>query len=660
MTSPAETEPNDSQEASAPAPGDAQPLTTPTLSENGVEESEEVTVVDNGGDTTNHSVEGAGAARAALPPTLPKAGSYSWTIRCPDNLKSGLVDTDTRTFTTDLDNQKNRSYKDLPEYGRNEYTARVIGLSSQLRDELEIRLTLIFTEVGTHEGTFSKEELLKSVKEKLLDYGWPLKTLEAGRKRIEETLGSNHELETLVKTISDRIVDKLDGLLLDPVQKIADTSAEILASSLRDDSHQLALQSILEAMDIPYMQKRIEGADVHMLMYKLSELEQTVRTMESDHKCLVESNITLAGSLSKTKKTALTHSFHLMELVLRLDCVSDKAKWKALDNKTRLNTVIDVLNSIVGNNAGSESDIWCMRDTQRAPGGVKVTFLDTATKFLAEKKLSAFRADKQKSKQAPFIFTSSRMAPVEFSGERKTMEQHAREKITYDWIQLVKDFEQQGGDKDLWASDPDTVSKCLRLRVKWKLRPTLTVWTEAQDPVHRYVWRPFKTEEDFFKGYKLSEEVPCPHTKDCLSTNPEWSKPRQAPPHLELRRRPRVMHRGDRGNPDANLDTAQVGAGAGHVAAHVGTGDTPVSVVLHAPDTPPEAPDLPNIGPPKPIPGAGGAGSLVPAEVAVNLDGKDQSSKGAKNKPDPAKGTGPDLRSRTNPPAKPGNSKKTK
>ena len=120
------------------------------------------------------------------------------------------------------------------------------------------------------------------------------------------------------------------------------------------------------------------------------------------------------------------------------------------------------------------------------------------------------------------------------------------------------------------------------------------------------------------------------------------------------------MHRGDRGNPDANLDTAQVGAGAGHVAAHEGTGDTPVSVVLHAADTPPEAPDLPNIGPPKPIPGAGGAGSLVPAEVAVNLDGKDQSSKGAKNKPDPAKGTGPDLRSRANPPAKPGNSRKTK
>ena len=114
-----------------------------------------------------------------------------------------------------------------------------------------------------------------------------------------------------------------------------------------------------------------------------------------------------------------------------------------------------------------------MRDTKKAPGGVKVTFIDTATKLLAEKKLSAHGSNKQKSKQSPFIFTSSQVAPVEFSEDRKAMEHD-------DWIKLVEDFVLQGGDPDLWVTEPDTVKKC-----QVELIPSLTFWTEAQDPLHR-------------------------------------------------------------------------------------------------------------------------------------------------------------------------------
>ena len=108
-----------------------------------------------------------------------------------------------------------------------------------------------------------------------------------------------------------------------------------------------------------------------------------------------------------------------------------------------------------------------MRDTKKAPGGVKVTFTDTTTKYLAEKKLSLHRSDQQKSKKSPFVFTSTRMAPVEFSDDKKAMEQHARNKITEDWINLVKTFRMNGGDQDRWATEPEVVKKCLWLRVKW-------------------------------------------------------------------------------------------------------------------------------------------------------------------------------------------------
>ena len=112
---------------------------------------------------------------------------------------------------------------------------------------------------------------------------------------------------------------------------VSGTSATDLANSLREDLHQLALDSILEAMDIVHTRKKLEGADVDLLMYKLSQLEQTAR--------ILETSIILSRSISNTRKTALTHSFHLMEPVLRLDCVHNKNKWKALDTPTRLKTV---------------------------------------------------------------------------------------------------------------------------------------------------------------------------------------------------------------------------------------------------------------------------------------------------------------------------------
>ena len=81
-----------------------------SLSENGEETLDTVVVVENGSERTNHSVDGAGAVGATATPTPPglREGSLSWTVRCPDSRKSGLVDTDLVNSTTELDNHKAR------------------------------------------------------------------------------------------------------------------------------------------------------------------------------------------------------------------------------------------------------------------------------------------------------------------------------------------------------------------------------------------------------------------------------------------------------------------------------------------------------------------------------------------------------------------------
>ena len=622
---PVESDPNANQETSPVSQADTADLPAQTSPEHEVETLETTVVEGNGSNEANHSTSGAGAVGATSAPTGPRAGSFSWTVRCPDAQKSGLVESDATNFTTGIDNQKNRFLNELPEFGADEYTARVIGLSRGIRDELEGRLAIIFTEVVVRVDTISEADMLETVKSKLLEFGWPVETLTAGKRKIEETLGQNAALEQLVVDISDKMDGKLDKLLLDPVGMLSKeppldgaTIADFTAS-LRDDLHQLALSSILEAMELVHLKRRLEGADVDLLMYKLSQLERSVRILENSHDGLVNSSITLAGSLSKTRKTALSHSFHLMEPVLRLDVVYDKNVWKSYDTKTRKNTVIKVLDNIVGNNAGSESDVWCMKDSKKAPGGVKITFIDTETKFLAEKKLSAYRSDQQKSKKATIVFTSSRMAPIEFSEDRKEMEQVARNKIAEDWIDLVEKFVANGGDKDHWITDPDTVRKCLRLRVKWKLRPTLTVWTEAQDPLHRYVWKPFNMVENFFKGYDLAVEVPCPHTKECLSTNPSWKTPRTVPPHFELRRIPPRSRGGSKSNATADQAQAQVGT------------DASIQIMVENGDNPPEATELSSSSSLNGTdPEAGGAGSLHTVEADVPITGGPEDSQDGK------------------------------
>ena len=72
-------------------------------------------VVENGSEGTNHSADGAGAVGATPTPPGLREGSLSWTVRCPDSRKSGLVDTDLVNFTTELDNHKARFLKEIPD-----------------------------------------------------------------------------------------------------------------------------------------------------------------------------------------------------------------------------------------------------------------------------------------------------------------------------------------------------------------------------------------------------------------------------------------------------------------------------------------------------------------------------------------------------------------
>ena len=198
-----------------------------------------------------------------------------------------------------------------------------------------------------------------------------------------------------------------------------------------------------------------------------------------------------------------------------------------------------------------------------------------------------------------------------------------RNKIAEYWIKLVENFVAKGGDKDHWVTDPDTVRKCLRLRVKWKLRPTLTVWTEAQDPLHRYVWKPFNVAENFFKEYDLAAEVPCPHTRECLSSNPSWKTPRTVPLHLELRKRPPRSRGGSRSNATDDHAPAQEG------------GDARVQIVVGSPDNPPEATEPSSSSPilNGTDPEARGAGSLLTGDTDGPIIGGAEKIQEVKRKP---------------------------
>ena len=155
----------------------------------------------------------------------------------------------------------------------------------------------------------------------------------------------------------------------------------------------------------------------------------------------------------------------------------------------RTQAVTTVLNNIVGNDVGKDSEIWCMKGTAKAAGGAKVTFKDTNTRFSAEKKLSTNRDRAGKQTQSDtLIFTTSRLVPMEFMAEKRTMEQEAKEKISCDWSLMVEKHEETGGPKE-WESDTNLVKRCLRIRLNWKLKPQLTIWTEVQYPIHRYMWR---------------------------------------------------------------------------------------------------------------------------------------------------------------------------
>ena len=142
----------------------------------------------------------------------------------------------------------------------------------------------------------------------------------------------------------------------------------------------------------------------------------------------------------------------------------------------------------------------------------------------------------------------------------------------------------------------------------------MTIWTEVQDPLHRYVWKPFNAVEDFFKGYDLAEEVPCPHTRECLSSNPSWRMPRTVPPHLELRRRSRVS----RGDSRSNITTD-------HALTQVGAQALDTEIVVTNEDLPPE-----NTAPPPASLDGAGTGSLPLTDMDVPGTGGSEESQDGK------------------------------
>ena len=49
-----------------------------------------------------------------------------------------------------------------------------------------------------------------------------------------------------------------------------------------------------------------------------------------------------------------------MERVLRLDCTNNKSGWKKIKTEDRLEMVKDVLNKVVGDQVGTNSEMWSL------------------------------------------------------------------------------------------------------------------------------------------------------------------------------------------------------------------------------------------------------------------------------------------------------------
>ena len=474
--------------------------------------------------------ESAGKVVDTFTTAAPKENAFSWTIKCRDYLKRGMVDASTDYFIDMINDQKARYQEEVPEFGPDEYNARVIGLSTSLRDDLEGKLLILLTEAAGDLGNRTGEELKNHVLSQLSEQQWPLASLKTAMKKIEVDLGRHDGMAETAERITSSIEAKLNDFLTTPLNNfisaqptLGDGTVHNHVICLRDGLLQLCLMATLEATDLVSAKKKLAGADLNTLTYKMANLEHAGRVLEGNQEGILVANCSLARSISTSKLIALTFPFHEMERVLRIDCTNNKSGWKKLKTEDRLNMVKDVLNKVVGDQVGTNSEMWSLRDTQKVPGGIKVTFPDIVTRYSAEKKLSQYRSGKN-SLKLPFIFVSSRMVPVEFLEDKKQMENDARVRLSQDWASLMKRFKDKGGNLDLWETHPDTVKKCFRLRTKWKVKPSLTIWTEAQDPLHRYVWRPLKTAEDFFEGYDLLHEVPCPHTRLCLDSNPSWKR----------------------------------------------------------------------------------------------------------------------------------------
>ena len=514
----------------------------------------------------------------------PKQGALSWTPRVHDSMKTGPADADLSDVEQIIQGNKDRALNEGSDYVDNEYNARVIGLCKEASDELEAHLNIIFIHIQVNLVEFTSRDIVEVMLEKR-DKKIPHELLQKGFDRIEIELGRNEDLKKILSNIMAGLDRRLPAVLLAPAVRfrrlpgLSAGDAQELATSIRGDLHQALLESILDALTLAPLKRRIEVASVDMLAYKVYDLETKMREHSVSQAGLEMVMHSTVKKLSTARLNALTYPFQTMEQVLRLDCVN-KVKWKALTHQDRGKIVKDALDAIVGDNAGSTADLWCMKDSARSAGGVKVTFKDTQTRYLTERMLSAHRNGK-KAKSETYVFTSSRLVPVEFLHEKKLMDNGVKDKIADDWCDMV---EGSGEEKANWITDPEHVKRCLRLRVKWKLKPRLSIWSEVQDPIHRYVWRSVNLEENHFEGYDLKDRVPCPFTRECLSTHPAWGVPRVAPPHMELRRTAKPIRQRPERTPGHNTQETELVDGAVAVAPPEHEDNSPPVASGQAPD----------------------------------------------------------------------------
>ena len=245
---------------------------------------------------------------------------------------------------------------------------------------------------------------------------------------------------------------------------------------------------------------------VHTLQMEMDIMRHDMEMTKASVHCIKDHLESTNLKIGRLNNHIVEGWFEQEEYKVKLEA-TNKAVWKNLSVENRNSLVNKCLESTLPKNSPRPS-FFITRGSDKFSPFVKVTFSTTEDKFIFEKNLKKQRSEATEAKDRP-PFMSFRMTPQKFEPLKKELINEAKNKLTRDFIKKI-----ETSQNNSYSNDPDAIKQSLSIRVQWKMKP-FKLWLEYLDPIHKTCWAPVDMHSrDLFADYDLSQNIPCPHTRE--------------------------------------------------------------------------------------------------------------------------------------------------